>query len=153
MNRFFRIAALSLAVCTAAVCLSACKPNTPPVVDPFDDSTTATTASGYPTYPTYPTYATLPAKENQLTLMVLLDLHGPTIAWSSLESYTHTKTGDNTAAFVVADNFGHECDFRVTIDPATGNLTEAILSYKDITANVLDESSLGLLNILTALNS
>lgn len=150
MNRVFRIAALLLAVCTAVLCFAACQPNTPPVVDPLDDTTT--TVASTTTASAYPTHTTVPARENQLTLMTLLDIHAPVLPWSLLESYDHTKTGDNTAEFVVADNFGHECKLNVTIDPDSGNLTEAVLSYGDVTANVLDESSLGLLNILTALN-
>lgn len=152
MNRVFRIAALLLAVSVAVLCFAACKPNTPPVVDPLDDATTTVADTATTTTSSYPTHTTVAARENQLTLMTLLDIHAPVLPWSLLESYDHTKTGDNTAEFVVADNFGHECKLNVTIDPDSGNLTEAVLSYGDVTASVLDESSLGLLNILTALN-
>lgn len=152
MNRFFRIAAVSVAVCAAALCLSACKSNKPPVVEPFDDTTT-TVAADATTTVTYPTHATVAVPENQLTLNMLFALHSTTLPWSALESYNHTKTSDTTAEFVVADTFGHECMLYVTIDPDSGNLTVADLTYGDLTVTVLDDKSKGLLKMLRELNT
>ncbi len=151
MKRLFRTAALSLAVCTAALCLSACKQTQPPVVEPFDDTTT--TAADATTTTTYPTHATVAVPETQLTLPMLFSMHSTTLPWSELEPYDHNKTGDNTAEFVVADTFGHECTLNVTIDPDSGNLTVADLTYGDLTVTLLDDTSKGLLKMLRELNT
>jgi len=67
---------------------------------------------------------TLPAKEGQMTLSLLLGVMKADMKWSQISSYNHTDVDDTHATFDVADNYGKECTLSVTYDPATAQAFE-----------------------------
>ena len=137
-----RIAAI-LTVLAVALTMSACYQPPGGVID--DPDTTATTAKDEPT-------PTLPAKDGQLTLSLLLGIIKSDIKWSQLSPYTHTDTDDAHATFAVADNYGKECTLSVTYDAATDAVSEAVLSYKDTSVSVLTDNTLVIRTIMLAMN-
>ena len=94
---------------------------------------------------------TLPAKEGQMTLSLLLGVMKADMKWSQISSYNHTDVDDTHATFDVADNYGKECTLSVTYDPATDAISEAVLSYKDTSVNVLSDNTLVIRTIMIAM--
>ena len=95
---------------------------------------------------------TLPAEEGQLTLSLLLGIMKAKMTWSQLASYNHSKVDDTHATFIVADNYGKECTLNVTYDTATDAISEAVLSYKDVSVDVLTDNTLVIRSIMLAMN-
>lgn len=137
-----RRAAAIAAVLAIAFTMTACY-QTPTVV--ITDPQTATTT-------TEATRQTMPAKEGQLTLSLLLGLMNANMKWSQLSPYTHTLTDDTHTVFAVTDNYGKECTLAVTMDTAADTIAEASLSYGDTTVDVLTDNTLVIRTIMLAMN-
>lgn len=139
-TRFLRsVAQLTILLCTVALCLTSCYQIPPTIIDPVEDSPSTTR----------PTVAVSGA---QLTLNILLGIHDDIIPWSTLEGYDHDMISDNAARFTVVDDYGTECALHVTVDTESGLLTEATLSYGEISESILTDSIVGLSRILRAMS-
>ncbi len=137
-----RRAAAVFAVLTFAVTMCACyQPPTVTVTDPENTPTTEMTAK-----------PTLPAKDGQLTLSLLLGVMKSDMKWSDISAYTHTATDDTHATFTVADNYGKECTLAVTFDAAADTISEATLSYGEESVSVLTDNTLVIRTIMIAMN-
>ena len=137
-----RRTAAILTVLAVALTMSACYQPPGGVID--DPNATATTKDE-------PT-PTLPAKDGQLTLSLLLGVMKADMKWSQLSPYTHTDVDDTHATFAVADNYGKECTLSVTYDAAADTVSEATLSYKDTSVSVLTDNTLVIRTIMLAMN-
>ncbi len=80
--------------------------------------------------------------DRQLVLTDLLHLNGATMKWSWLESYFHQKTSDTTAEFAVESNNDPsiKATLYVTFDAATNTITQADVTYADVTASMLSDN-------------
>ncbi len=136
-----RRAAAILTVAAVTLTMSACYQPPGGVID----NTDSTTAQNEPT-------PTVPAKEGQLTLSLLLGLMRPEMKWSQLSPYLHSNTDDTHATFAVADNYGKECTLTVTYDEAADTISQADLSYGDKTVSVLTDNTLVIRTIMLAMN-
>ncbi len=135
-----RVAAI-LAVVAVVFTMSACYQPPGGVID--NPATTPTENEPTPT---------IPAKEGQLTLSLLLGLMKPDMKWSQLSPYTHSNVDDTHATFAVADNYGKECTLAVTYDAAADVISEANLSYGDASVSVLTDNTLVIRTIMLAMN-
>ena len=135
-----RVAAI-LVVAAVAFTMSACYHPPGGVVDNTDTTTTEQESK-----------PTIPAKEGQLTLSLLLGLMKPEMKWSVLSPYTHSNTDDTHATFAVADNYGKECTLTVTYDEAADTISQADLSYGDASVSVLTDNTLVIRTIMLAMN-
>ena len=148
------VAALAVMLCAMMLCMSACADKTPTaVIDPVDDNNTASTSSKPIVTTTGTTIPTVAVPEHQLDIETLMTIHAPTMYWSDIEGYSHEMTGDNTARFLVADKYGHDCVLEVSIDVESGTLTTAVLSFGDVSENILVEGNQCLLRVLYASNN
>lgn len=138
-----RRAAAMLTVLAIAFVMTACyQPPGAVITDPNSPSQNTTEA---------PT-PTFPAKDGQLTLSLLLGIMKSDMQWSRISPYTHTLNDDTHATFAVADNYGKECTLSVTFDAAADKVTEATLSYKDVSVDVLTDNTLVIRTIMVAMN-
>lgn len=154
--RYRTVAAmLAVLMCTVCLCFTSCYQAPPTIIDPVDDTATSTTAdinSNSPdvteTEETYVTRPTVAVPAEQLTIPVLIKLHDVSMPWSAIEGYAHDMTGDNTAHFAVADGYGEECSLDVVIDLESGLLTEATLTYGDVSETILTHRIQGINRIM-----
>ena len=135
-----RVAAI-LTVTAVALAMSACYQPPGGVIDNTDSTTTRHEAT-----------PTVPAKDGQLTLSLLLGLMKPEMTWSQLSPYTHSNVDDTHATFAVADNYGKECTLTVTYDAAADTVSQADLSYGDASVSVLTDNTLVIRTIMLAMN-
>lgn len=127
------------------VTMSACyHPPTAVITDP---QSTPTTQSTGPT-----ATPTLPPKDGQLTLSLLIGVMSSNMKWSQLSSYTHTDVDDTHATFTVADNYGKECTLNVTYDAQSDAISEATLVYGSVSVDVLSDNTLVIRDIMLAMN-
>ena len=136
-----RRTAAILVVAAVALSMSACYQPPGGVIDNTDTTTT-----------THEPKPTVPAKEGQLTLSLLLGLMKPDMKWSQLKPFTHSNTDDTHATFTVADNYGKECTLTVTYDEAADTVSQADLSYGDASVSVLTDNTLVIRTIMLAMN-
>ena len=136
-----RRTAAILVVAAVALSMSACYQPPGGVIDNTDTTTT-----------THEPKPTVPAKEGQLTLSLLLGLMKPDMKWSQLKPFTHSNTDDTHATFTVADNYGKECTLTVTYDEAADTISQADLSYDDASVSVLTDNTLVIRTIMLAMN-
>lgn len=141
MTFIHRLTALCL-VLALAVTMCACY-QTPGATITDASSTTTTESKTVPTFP---------AAEGQLTLALLMGIMRSDMKWSQIGSYTHTDVDDSHATFAVADNYGKECLLSVTYDAATDVISEATLSYEDVSVDVLSDNTLVIRTIMVAMN-
>ena len=139
MKRIFRLAAAVLVFAMLCAVTTACYEAPPTVIDPVDDTVTTTTTTEEETGPLQPTV-------NDVFI-----LYSTELAWSELENFVHTKTGDNTAHFDLVDKFGEQCTLDVVIDLESGLLTEATITYKDLKQTLLTDEYSDLADILRAM--
>ncbi len=136
-----RRTAAILVVAAVALSMSACYQPPGGVIDNTDTTTT-----------THEPKPTIPAKEGQLTLSLLLGLMKPDMKWSQLKPFTHSNTDDTHATFTVADNYGKECTLTVTYDESADTVSQADLSYGDASVSVLTDNTLVIRTIMLAMN-
>lgn len=140
MKHFLRLAAAAL-VFTMLAAMTSCYQAPPTVIDPVDDTGATTT--------------TAPVDENALLKPTVSDvfvLNSTTLSWDELKIFEHTMTGDNTAHLDVVAQNGNVCALDVVIDPESGLLTEATISYKDLTQTLLTDDYFDLIRIIRAVN-
>lgn len=132
MKIVLRLAAAMLAVLMLCISMTACHQTPPPtIINPVEEETG----------PVEP------------TVDDVFILYSTKLPWSDLENFIHTKTGDNTAHFDVTHKNGEKCALDVVIDPATGLLTEATITYKDKTQTLLTDDYMDLVGIIRAMSN
>ena len=151
MSVLKRLAAL-LAVLAVLFTMTACY-QAPPTVEYSDPS--ADPGVTDPADEEDEPMPTFPAKEGQLTLSLLLGIISENMKWSEVSAYTHELTenedGTQHAHFAVANNYGKECDMNVTFNPDTDEITEATLSYGDVSVDILTDNTLVIRTIMVAM--
>jgi len=138
-----RRAAALLALTTVMLTMAACYQPPGAVITPGDDTTATTKDAPIPT---------LPAKDGQLTLSLLLGVMKADMKWSQISAFDHTDVDASHATFAVADNYGKECTLDVTYDSATDVISQATLSYKEQSVDVLTDNTLVIRTIMLAMN-
>ena len=144
------VAALAVALLVMTISFTACYQQAPTFIAPVDEVEQTTT-----TEETFVTRPTVALPEARLTLDELIRIHNDEMPWSSLEGFEHEMIDDETAHFVVSDNYGVECSLDVTIDWDSEYLTEATLSYGDVSEDILTMSVQGItrISLLMALDA
>ncbi len=145
MKYIFRLTAAVLACVALCAVMTACYEAPPTVIDPVDDTVTTTTAP----VGDEPSESDAPEKPTVDDVFVL---NSTTLAWKDLSVFEHTMTGDNTAHLDVVAKNGNVCALDVVIDPESGLLTEATISYKDMTQTLLTDDYFDLIGIIRAVN-
>ena len=143
MKQILRLAAAVLACAMLCAAMTSCYEAPPTIIDPVDDTATTTTAT------TVPEEDEGPLKPTVSDVFVL---NSTTLSWKDLQVFEHTMTGDNTAHLDVVGNNGNVCALDVVIDPESGLLTEATISYKDMTQTLLTDDYFELVSIIRAIN-
>ncbi len=138
-----RRATAMLAVPAIVFTMSACYQPPGAVITDQNPSSQTTKETSKPTFP---------AKDGQLTLSLLLGFMKADMKWSRISPYTHTLVDDTHATFAVADNYGKECTLAVTFDADADKITEATLSYKETSVDVLTDNTLVIRSIMVAMN-
>lgn len=99
------------------------------------------------------TRVTVAVPKGQLTVELLMAVVDADTAWTELNSYTHTLTDESHATFTVMSSDGKECTLVAAFDAATDKVTEATLSYGDVTADILsDDNTVALRTVMIAMN-
>lgn len=141
MKTMFRLAAAVLTVVALCALMTSCYEAPPTVIDPVDDTTTTTL---------------VPVEEEtgplKPTVSDVFVLNSTELAWDDLKIFEHTMTGDNTAHLDVVGNTGNVCSLDVVIDPESGLLTEATITYGDMTQTLLTDDYFDLVSIIRAVN-
>lgn len=142
MKHILRLAVTVLMCAMLCAAMTSCYEAPPTIIDPVDD-TAATTTTTAPT-----------EEQGPLTPTVsdVFILYSTELAWSDLEPFAHTKTGDNTAHFDLVDKYGEQCALDVVIDPESGLLTEANITYNELTQTLLTDEYADLAEILRAMS-
>lgn len=134
-HRLFRVMCLATILLVAACALTACGDSTDVVVTTPTDTATPTE----------------PVPLGQMTLADLTRLMKPTMAWSAIKMYDHTAVDATHAVFEVSDGNGNLCTLNVTFDEATDTISQADISYGDLTLNALTDSTAVIRDIMVAI--
>ena len=142
MKTMFRLVAAVLAVVALCALMTSCYEAPPTVIDPVDDTptTTATATVEEETGPLKPTVSDV------------FVLNSTELSWNDLNVFEHTMTGDNTAHFDIVATNGNVCSLDVVIDPESGLVTEANITYDDMTQTLLTDDYFELVPIIRAIN-
>lgn len=137
-----RVVSLLVAACLLAL-LCACSPPMPTI-------STEPLSSGDGDAAVYT--PTLPAPGTPMQLSDLVGEMGAVMHWSAMKNYEHTRQDVLTALFPVSDGEGHECTLTVTFDEAADVLTQATLSYADVSINILTDDTMVIRQIMVAMD-
>ncbi len=152
LRSLFTVATVLALLCLMTVGLTSCREVPTVMIDPVDTPSGGQQTPAV-TNPTYVTQPTVPTPEGHLAIPDLMRLHGETMLWSDLEPYTHTMLDDYTAQFPVFDTYGKTCTLTVAIDYDTGYLTEATLSYGEVSSDIMTSSLTCFSSIMQALEN
>lgn len=135
-----RVIAAVCALCASAALLAACGEDPDVVINDAQGNavTEATTATTQKVY-------------TQMTLSDLLGYMDTQMKWSTIEPHPHTDVDASHATFAVLNDNGKEAILSVTYDAATDVVSEAVLSYGDVTVNMLSDNTIEMRKILLAM--
>lgn len=121
--------------------LTACREPSPVVIQPVDEEDAYTA----------PPMQTIP--EGKMGFMDLMDLNGGGVAWSRFAMYEHTLIDETTAEFEVLLNIDLSviATLCVTFDAATDTVSQASVSYKDVTVDLMIDNDGELIPLLAAM--
>lgn len=125
-------AILVIALCT----LAACGDDTDVVINSPDTAATTTTA---------------PVPLGPMTLENLTREMAPDMTWSAIKMYDHTVVDSNHARFEVRDDNDNVCTLDVTFDEAADTVSQADLTYGELTVSVLTDSTAPIRDIMVAI--
>lgn len=127
--RFFVGLACVLSVMLTGLCAcTGSRPASTVTLDPIDDGGLA----GRPT---------VAVPYGQMTLLDVMSINEPSIAWSRLSKYTHSLHSGTTATFLVADTYGGELELKVEFDAQKDQVNRADLHYGELAVSILTDDN------------